>query len=83
MYTVLLSYIVQSTSGRNRISELENVVAALKRVVEKQQSENESLRRSRPSSKYSQSSLASENKKLKVSQIIQVFHQASHLFSEL
>jgi centrosomal protein CEP290 len=51
----------QPSSGRDRVIELERVVAAMKRVVEKLQSENESLKRSRPSS----NSLAAENRRLK------------------
>ena len=38
----------------------------MKRVVEKLQSENENLKRSRPSSKAVESSLAAENRRLKV-----------------
>ena len=70
---VLLSFIhhvfQDSTVGGHSVAEMERVVAAMRKVVERLQGENESLRRSAKQKGTSVTQLETENRRLKARQL--------------
>lgn len=58
-----------STVGGHSVAEMERVVAAMRKVVERLQSENESLRRSAKQKGTSVTQLETENRRLKACQL--------------
>ena len=71
--TLLLSFIhhvfQDSTVGGHSVAEMERVVAAMRKVVERLQGENESLRRSAKQKGTSVTQLETENRRLKARQL--------------